>query len=205
MYFIFQSGQVRSDFGLEIGPILKRSTFSLRPRFFETFQPFRAKIYPLSSIIKIKLFLSWSIKYSKKLEKGWDIFTRDRRKTTKSFPFLSRVSRGKGDSEKVKLDPGARFLSASFPFYRESKLPYLQRYIRISIRHSPLLPCRPINNYSFLLTPCLTIFNPSFARYEINCTHSKLSKKYGGPDTHGFKYQFVATYIFGSSMIGHQR
>lgn len=34
VYFIFQSGQVRSDFGLEIGPILKRSTFSLRPTTF---------------------------------------------------------------------------------------------------------------------------------------------------------------------------
>lgn len=139
----------------------KSAQFQNAPRFFlrprVSFETISSK--SLSSIIvhyRIKLFL---FLYIYNIRRNWRRgYIRDEEKTTKTFPFLSRggtrkrVSRGKRDSEKVKLDPGARFLSASFPFYRESKLLHILCNGTLESRTpSPsLLPCRP-NNYSFSL------------------------------------------------------
>lgn len=145
--YILSSNPVKSarasDFEREIGLILKRFTFFFF--FFIHLVSFvvfvvrsPTKVEQKSSyknlFYSVKLLILYPVRPGKNIRRNsrGDIFTRETKKKD-TFPFLSRwkgnasFSRAREkrvavrDSEKVKLDPRARFLSVSFPFYRESK------------------------------------------------------------------------------------
>lgn len=145
VYFIFKSGQVRSRIGFREGDRSNSKTFHLFFFFFIHLVSFvvfvvrsPTKVEQKSSYKNLfysdKLLILYPVRPGKNIRRNsrGDIFTRETKKKD-TFPFLSRwkgnasFSRAREkrvavrDSEKVKLDPRARFLSASFPFYRESK------------------------------------------------------------------------------------